>query len=196
MATAQAALTPTTDTAPAVISIPAKELSGAQWVARFPTSTAISDLTPSFQTAVNSFLAAITAAGGSVTVSATYRPAERAYLMHYSSRLSKGEITAASIPAMVGVNIEWVHATEAASTAAATAMVSGYGIAFPPALVSNHTRRTAIDMTIRNMVGKSIVDAAGTSVGITRLSELNAVGATFGVIKLASDPPHWSEDGH
>jgi glycerophosphoryl diester phosphodiesterase len=141
-------------------------------------------------------LGSTTTAEGSVTVSATYWPAERAYLMHYSSRLSKGEITAASIPAMVGVNIEWVHATEAASTAAATAMVSGYGIAFPPALVSNHARRTAIDMTIRNMVGKSIVDAAGTSIGITRLSDLNAVGATFGVIKLASDPPHWSEDGH
>ena len=129
-------------------------------------------------------------------MSATYRPAERAYLMHYSSRLSKAEITAASIPAMVGVNIEWVHATEAASTASVTAMVSGYGIAFPPALVSNHTPRTAIDMTIRNLVGKSIVAAAGTSVSITRLSDLNAVGATFGVIKLASDPPHWSDDGH
>ena len=116
--------------------------------------------------------------------------------MHYSSRLSKAEITAASIPAMVGVNIEWVHATEAALTASVTAMVSGYGIAFPPALVSNHTPRTAIDMTIRNLVGKSIVAAAGTSVSITRLSDLNAVGATFGVIKLASDPSHWSDDGH
>jgi hypothetical protein len=26
--------------------------------------------------------------------------------------------------------------------------------------------------------------------------ELMAVGATFGVIKLPTDPPHWSDDGH
>jgi D-alanyl-D-alanine dipeptidase len=196
MATAQAALTPTTNTAPAVISIPAKELSGSQWVSRFPGSAAISDLAQPFQSNVSSFLDAISAAGGSVHISATYRPAERAYLMHYSSRLSKGEVSAASIPEMAGVNIEWVHPTEAASVSAASAMASGYGIAFPPALTSNHTRRTAIDMTIRNIVGRTIVDANGASVSISRLSDLNSVGATFGVVKLVSDPPHWSEDGH
>ena len=26
--------------------------------------------------------------------------------------------------------------------------------------------------------------------------DLAAVGKTFGVIKLVSDPPHWSDDGH
>ena len=26
--------------------------------------------------------------------------------------------------------------------------------------------------------------------------ELIQVGKTFGVIKLVSDPPHWSDDGH
>ena len=26
--------------------------------------------------------------------------------------------------------------------------------------------------------------------------ELIAVGATYGVFKLVSDPPHWSDDGH
>ena len=75
-------------------------------------------------------------------------------------------------------------------------MASGYGIVFPPALVSNHTRRTAIDMTIRNMIGKTIADAAGAAVSIARLADLNAVRASCGVIKLVSDPPHWSDDGH
>ena len=28
------------------------------------------------------------------------------------------------------------------------------------------------------------------------LRALNAVGATYGVNKLVSDPPHWSDDGH
>jgi D-alanyl-D-alanine dipeptidase len=149
-----------------------------------------------FRTNVNSFFAAIVAAGGSTTVSATYRPAERAYLMHYASKLSTGGITAAGIPSMAGVNIEWVHPTEAASVAAGTAMASAYGIVHPPALNSNHTRRTAIDVTIRSMIGKTITNAAGTEVPIDALSDLHAVGESFGVIKLASDPPHWSQDGH
>ncbi len=196
MATVQALLTPTSNTAPAVANIPAKELSGAQWVARFPGSTAITDLAATFQAKVNLFFGAITAAGGSTDVSATYRPAERAYLMHYSVKLSKGEIAAADIPSMDGVNIQWVHPTEAASVAAANAMVSGYGIAYPPALITNHSRKTAIDVTINNMIGKKIKNASGTDVSIGTLADLNAVGATYGVIKLVNDPPHWSEDGH
>jgi D-alanyl-D-alanine dipeptidase len=167
-----------------------------QWVGRFPGSVSASDLAEDFRSATNSFIGAIEAAGGSVSISATYRPAERAYLMHYSSMLSRGKIAAASIPAMAGVDIEWVHPTEADSRVAASAMASGYGIVHPPALTSNHTRRTAIDMTIRNIVGKTVTDATGTGVSIARLSDLNAVGATFGVMKLVSDPPHWSHDGH
>ena len=196
MATAQTTLTPASDTTPAVISISLKELSGIQWVSRFPTSTDLNELVEPFRSNVNSFFSAITDAGGGMTISATYRPAERAYLMHFSSKLARSEVVAANIPAMNGVDIEWVHSTETASVAAASAMASGYGIAFPPALVSNHTRRTAIDVTVRNMIGKTIVDATGLSVNITRLSDLNPVGASFGVIKLVSDPPHWSADGH
>jgi D-alanyl-D-alanine dipeptidase len=149
-----------------------------------------------FRTNVKSFFAAIVAAGGSTTISATYRPAERAYLMHYASKLSRGSVAAADIPSMAGVSIEWVHPTEAASVAAGTAMATAYGIVHPPALNSNHTQRTAIDVTIRNMIGKTITNASGTEVRINALSDLHAVGGSYGVIKLASDPPHWSQDGH
>ena len=196
MATVRAALTPTGNRAPVVIEVSSKEPSGVAWVARFPTSVAVGDLIEPFRSNVNSFLAAISAAGGNATISATYRPVERAYLMHYSSKLSKGEIAANNIPAADGVDIEWVHDTEAKSVAAASAMANAYGIAYPPALVSNHTRRTAIDMTIGNMVGRSITDAQGTVIAVKKLSDLHAVGASFGVIKLVSDPPHWSDDGH
>jgi len=196
MATAQAALTPTTNTAPVVVSIPAKELSGVQWVPRFPTSVDIADLIEPFRSNVNAFFGAIYAAGGATTISATYRPAERAYLMHYAASLANGAIAAASIPPMAGVNIEWVHPTENLSVAAAAAMAAGYNIVHPPALVSNHTRRTAIDVTIRNIVGHTIIDATAATVAISRLSDLNPVGASFGVIKLVGDPPHWSHDGH
>lgn len=196
MATAQATLTPTADQTPAVVSVPAKELSGAQWIARFPTSASVDDLTPDFGAKVNSFIAAIKTAGGSVRISATYRPKERAYLMHYSAAISNGTVAPASVPSMDGVNIEWVHSTPAESISAATSMKTGYGIVYPPALVSRHSDKTAIDMTITGMSGKPIVDATGTTVSITNLSDLNPVGATYGVIKLVSDPPHWSVDGH
>lgn len=196
MATAQAALTPTANQTPAVVSVSSKELSGAQWVARFPTSASVDDLTPDFRANVNRFIAAIQTAGGSVRISATYRPKERAYLMHYSAAISKGTIAAENVPAMDGVNIEWVHSTPAESISAATSMATGYGIVFPPALISRHSDKTAIDMTITGMSGKSIVDAAGTTIAITNLSDLNPVGATYGVNKLVSDPPHWSADGH
>ena len=196
MATVRAALTPTDNRAPVVIEVSSKELSGVAWVARFPTSVAVGDLIEPFRSNVNSFLAAISAAGGNVTISATYRPVERAYLMHYSSSLSNGEIAARNIPGADGVNIEWVHETEARSVAAASAMANAYGIAYPPALVSNHTRRTALDMTIGNMIGRNITDAQGTVIAVKKLSDLHAVGASFGVIKLVSDPPHWSDNGH
>lgn len=116
--------------------------------------------------------------------------------MHYSSSLSRGTIAAKNIPEMAGVNIEWVHPTSTATAAAATAMADGYGIVFPPALISNHTRRTAIDVTISNIVGRTVKDATGADVSIEALPDLNAVGATYGVIKLVSDRPHWSADGH
>jgi len=196
MATAQATLTPTANTTPAVVSIPARELSGAHWCPRFPGTADIADLIQPFRSNVTAFFGAIDAAGGTTTVSATYRPAERAYLMHYSVKLANGQITAANIPVMAGVNIEWAHPTEDLSVAAAAAMMSGYNIVFPPALASNHTRRRAIDVTIHDMVGRTITDATGTSVTISTLADLNPVGASFGVIKLVSDRPHWSDDGH
>lgn len=196
MATVRTPLTPTADRMPVIVSIAAKELSGTLWVTRFLGSSAITELAEPFKSNANKFLTAISTAGGSARINATYRPPERAHLMHYSSLLSRGKIKADAIPEMPGVNIEWVHPTGAASTAAATEMALGYGIVYPPALDTNHTRRTAMDITITQIIGKSIIDAAGTEVSIAKLSDLNAVGATFGVHKLVSDRPHWSSDGH
>jgi D-alanyl-D-alanine dipeptidase len=181
---------------PAAAATPTKELSGASWVARFPTSKDISDLTPDFAAAVNKFIDAIKAAGGSVSVSATYRPKERAYLMHYSAAIAKGTVKAKDVPAMAGVNIEWDHGDDKESVKAAQAMASGYDIVYPPALESRHTAKAAIDMTITGIVGKSIVGADGKSVDIKKESDLYPVGAGYGVHKLLSDPPHWSDDGH
>lgn len=194
--TVTAELTPTTDTTPAVANVPAREKSGAQWVAKFPGSASLDDLETTFKVNATKFIDAIKAAGGTVSIAATYRPRERAYLMHYSSMISRGEIKADKVPAMDGVNIDWVHDSDDESKKAATAMARGFTIVYPPALISRHTERAAVDMTIGGMVGKKIKDASDKDVDIKQLSDLNAVGATYGVHKLLSDPPHWSDDGH
>lgn len=196
MATAQANLTPSTNTAPAVVSIPALELSGAQWVARFPTSTSVEDLIEPFRSNLKKFIEAIKNAGANVVVSATYRPTERAYLMHYCSKISKGAIQPQNVPPMAGVNIKWAHSTLQQSISAATAMANGYGIVYPPALASRHTQRRAVDMTVSGIVGKSIKNAANALVLVQNMATLHQVGASYAVIKLVSDPPHWFDDGH
>jgi hypothetical protein len=81
-------------------------------------------------------------------------------------------------------------------------MMVGYQIQFLAALVSRHTQRRAIDMTIGWQGTLNIRDFNGNAHAIASSPrdgsnpELIAASATFGVIKLASDPPHWSDDGH
>lgn len=173
-----------------------KEPSGTNWINRFPTSSEISDLTPGFEASVTRFISAIKNAGGAVRVSATHRPSERAYLMHYSWRISREGLSPEQVPEKEGVNIDWTHRGNIdAATTAARNMVNAYRIVFRPALTSRHIQRRAIDMTITNIVGKSIAKADGSMVIVNRLSDLNPVGSSYGVIKLISDPPHWSDDG-
>jgi hypothetical protein len=122
--------------------------------------------------------------------------------MHYSFRIAREALDPATVPAMQGVDIEWVHRDArghvnlAASRAAASAMVSGYSIVFRPALNSNHTRGLAIDMTVTNYINKNINNGSGQAVLVRNAANLHALGATYGVHKLATDPPHWSSDGH
>jgi len=129
--------------------------------------------------------------------------------MHYAAMIGKGQDPAA-IPPMTGVDIDWVHRDAhgnvdvAATRRAAEAMAAGYEIVYPAALVSRHTQRLAIDMDIAWLSDVLRVAAGdGTTVDISALPKSGAhnlamhqLGKTYGVIKLLSDPPHWSSDGH
>lgn len=181
---------------PEAATVPTKERSGSQWVSKFPGSSSLEDLSPDFRPKVKKFFDAIRAAGGTVVVNATYRPRKRAYLMHYSLRIAKGQIKAEAVPSMDGVDIEWVHESDEASVKAAKAMVKGYRIVYPPALISRHTERGAIDMTVTGVIGKKMNGADGKEVEVKTESDLHAVGKKYGVIKLLDDEPHWSDDGH
>lgn len=102
--------------------------------------------------------------------------------MHYCCMIAQGKQDPACIAPMPGVDIDWGCVSPEVSKAACEAMMQGYGIVFPAALQSRHTQRLAIDMTITgfHLSGQDLWD----------------YGKSFGVVKLVSDPPHWSSDGH
>lgn len=182
------------------------EPSGPHWVNRFPGSASTDDLLPEFRVAVTAFLHALREAGATLRIASTYRPPERAWLMHWSWRIANGE-DPAKIPQLKTIPIDWQHTQNGApdftaARAAAKAMVARYGIRFAPALASHHTRRRAIDMTIGWKTTLPIRDAAGrrhlvTTPPRTGLNhDLIEIAKSFGVKKLLKDPPHWSDDGH
>ena len=154
------------------------------------------------------FVAALRAAGARVVVSATYRPGERAYLMHWAWKIKNKKVSPAKVPPRAGIEIDWNHEDDEASIAAASAMVDAYGIStlkIAPALQSRHTERKAIDMTISWTVKELVImNASNEEEKIASLprtgmnAELHAVGLSYGVTKFrggAVDKPHWSTDG-
>lgn len=183
-------------------------LSGSDWVQQFPTTSSVDDLQEPFRSKVQSFLKALAVAGAKVSIADTLRPSQRVYLMHWSFCIANGTANPAKVPLMDGVDIQWVHTDSAgnpdptATKAAAADMVKAYGIVFAPALGSRHTEGLAIDMTISWQGDLTINDASGKPVTIIGLprngmnGDLHFVGATYGVVKLVTDPPHWSSDGH
>jgi hypothetical protein len=68
--------------------------------------------------------------------------------------------------------------------------MSRYALVHDAVLTSRHTEGRAIDMTISSVAGKSVKDASGNAHTVTSLADLNSIGASYGVQKLVSDPPH------
>jgi hypothetical protein len=185
----------------------ARQLSGPDWVKKFPDAKSTAALADDFRPGCEAFIAAMRAAGATVTVSSTRRPVERAYLMFYAWRIFKQTMNPATVPANPSVDIEWLHRKAdgtpdlAASRAAARAMVKGYGIAYPPALPSRHSEGRAIDMTI-GWKGKLVIaDHSNTKKTIDTTPRdgfnlaLRRIGKGYGLTKNPKDPPHWSTDG-
>lgn len=193
--------------APTAATAAAGEVSGAVWVGRFPGSTSVSDLEPVFRSNVSRFLAALGTAGAALRINSTFRPPERAYMMHFAWRIVRGQVAPRDVPAFPGVAINWDHGDAAASLRGAQAMVDGFGLGHlrvAPARNSRHTERKAIDvkiawngtLTIRRADGSPVAIASEPRNGIN--PALMAVGATYNVIHFsrpASDVPHWSTDG-
>jgi hypothetical protein len=178
------------------------EVSGPHWCGRFAGSKSIDDLDPQWRGRVHAFVSTLERGGAHVEVQATLRPLERAYLMHWCWMIANLSQAPAAVPPQAGVAIDWTHSGDArAARAAAEAMVEAYELQFLPSLTSRHIVGRAIDMSITWHDRLSVRDFDGavhyilTDPRDGTNPELAKVGATFGIFKLTTDRPHWSDDG-
>jgi hypothetical protein len=156
----------------------------------------LTQLAQPFRADVENFIDALERAGARVDIGTTFRPAERAYLMHWCCKIADG-YPPRDVPPMDGVVIDWTHDDDIITArAAARAMRTAYGIVFPASLQSRHTQGLAIDMTIHWKGLITVTDAHGVPHDCIDQDDLWPIGASYGVHKLATDPPHWSSDGH
>lgn len=174
---------------------PVYELSGPHWCERFPGGRTTASLVQPFRRSVIAFIQALELARCRVSIAATWRPPERAYLMRYCWDIHHHLIQPELVPARDGVYIRWEHPTPSASLAAAEAMVHRYGLRVRPSLTSRHTEGRAVDMTVTGWEGRVVIDGRGKRVRLDELSDLHQVGRSYGVLPLVGDPVHWSEDG-
>jgi len=216
-------LIPPTSTQTVVRVEASHELSGKQWTNKFPSINTLSELAEPFKNSVTKFFAAMQDAGISVDMNrlAIYRPPQRSYLMHYAKRITTSwpgyeQLKPEDVPAFqsqggdMPVSIDWVHkgadgkSDLAASKKAAAQMVEGYGIGknpVAPPYSSRHNNRpsNAIDIPPNAVTIPSdckVKEASGKGVAVKKYADLYPIGETYGVYKLLSDPPHWSNDGH
>ena len=180
-------------------------VSGVRWHSEFPTSKSTGDLASPFRENVERFLAAVAMAGVEYSIAATFRPLERAWLMHWAWKIAHGYDTGA-VPDKDCVDIQWVHLDAngnydaATSRQAAIDLNARYQTRVEPALFSLHISGHAIDVSmawtdtifIEDGNGKTVAVPAGTG---ARSEVMHAVGGTYGVVKRVCDPPHWSIDG-
>jgi hypothetical protein len=185
-----------------------KKKSGKDWVKEFPTSRSTDDLSKDFKPKFQGFQKALQSAGATTSISATLRPPQRAYLMHYAWRIVNENLDASKIPARADVPIEWWHGNQADSVRAAREMVNTYGInpqlKVPPSLTSRHIEGNAVDMSVSWSGTLTIQDASGKEHIISSTPrnhtnpDLIRIAASYGVIhytEVAKDPGHWSTDG-
>jgi hypothetical protein len=103
-------------------------LSGPDWTKQFPTSRSIDDLIPQFADKRRRFIAAMEKAGAQIKISATKRPPERAYLMHFAWCIVNQGFDPRAVVPHKSVDIDWWHGDLETSVKAARAMVESYGL--------------------------------------------------------------------
>jgi hypothetical protein len=149
------------------------EPSGAAWVARFPTSTSVSDCAPPFRDQLTAFIAAL----DGVDIAWAHVDAQGAY------------DAAASVAAAQAMADAYGLRKLGVAPALASRHIDGLAVDMAIAWTGS--------LTIARRAGAPVTVASLPRSGMN--PDLHAVGATYGVIKFvggAADIPHWSSDGH
>jgi hypothetical protein len=166
--------------APALVPTPA----GVWWCAQFPGSNRLEDLAEPFREDVERFVADLRARGCTVEITATRRPEQRAWLMRQCWDIVHGLVRLDEVPVRPDIPVQpW-------TLVGALDMRAEYGLVYQPALDSLHIRGLALDMHVHDWMGSD--------------ADLWALGASFDVLKLITDPTHqrtsdavhWSSTGH
>ena len=122
--------------------------------------------------------------------------------MHYCWEIAHGQTLPAKVPPCPGVKIVWDHGDAAKSKKAAQEMVDLFEMDYMASLTSNHIKGLAIDMKfywkgtlkIKKKDGEVVEIKTGPRNGQDN-ALMHQVGASYGVVKLVGDAPHWSVDG-
>lgn len=195
------------------------ELSGPSWAGRFRDSSSVGALSGTFRNHVSAFIAAMRHAGIKVRPITTLRPAERAFLMHYSWLIAHRKLSPLRVPHFHAdrhhgpVAICWVHvgahgANIHASIVAARKLATALGVVSmhgAPLLTTLRTEGLSIVMSTTWTSRKiTITDATRHRVTIRSAPHnglnkaLIAVGATYLVIhffKASQAMNDWSVNG-
>lgn len=189
--------------------------SGPHWCAKFPGSDLPEACAEPFRGSLILFIAALRKAGAQISIANTFRPRERAYMMHWCWRIAKESFDPGSVPAMAGVPIRWSHRDrnnasdyqDRSSRDAAVSMMTRFGLQnlkVQPALDSRHSLGLAVDISIGWRGDLDIFNGSDELISINSLprtgmnSVLKEIGASYGVIKYIGgykDVPHWSDNG-
>lgn len=178
-----------------------QQLSGANWWqqngARFADSTDTVSLMPAFAASVDAFVAALERAGAYVSISATKRSAELAWVMRTAGDIARNTIEPHQVEPDPTVGILWNHGDPQRSQDAAEEMVQMFGGVEAPAIDSPELTGTAIAMDVRWYAPIAVRDAWGAVVPLdrprlgARCPDLHRVGRSYGVVKTPFDPLRW-----
>lgn len=176
---------------------------GPAWVKQFLGSNSLDSLNPTWGPKAKAFVAALRAAGATVTINAANRPIQRSYLMYYAWQIAKGGIAPSKVPAYPGVSIDWTNGGKTASAVTlARQMCAAYGVAWNSARQqvgrpgnSRHNYGAAVDMNIQGYINKNVKNPQGKLVKLTNVAALRNLGRAYGVIYYTGEDMHWSDTG-
>jgi hypothetical protein len=183
-----------------------KQRSGKYWKAwadrQAAASTSLDELAEPFRTNAKAFVEKLKDAGARAAVTLTRKSSQRAYLCHWAWQVAKGHCLATSVPAMEGVDIDWIHIDEKGnfsdekSRKGAQEMVDAFLIGSmrsPPPLNDHHIRGLAMEMSPSWNGDLVIKKQDGTDVTIKtepkngNNAELHQVARTYKVYRNMSD---------